>query len=193
MTLVHQKPRVYIDIETTGLNPYEHEMIEFGAIKDDTTRFETKIKPEHIETAEPKALEVNGYREMDWMRAPKMSQILPFICNFLDGCVIVGHNVRFDVSFLEVAIKKHGIQKTLGYHLVDTVTLAYEHLVPARITSLSLANVCSALGIPPEPSIHRAMNGAIRAQKVYQELVRAGWVKRWWWSRRLRAACPRPF
>lgn len=68
---VSEKERVWIDVETTGLDPLVHEIIEL------TVRYEprkgcanpawhAKIKPEHIETAEPKALEINGYTEEKW-------------------------------------------------------------------------------------------------------------------------------
>ena len=48
----------FIDIETTGLNLLKHEIIEIGCVL--TTpelkvieEFELKIKPEHIENADP--------------------------------------------------------------------------------------------------------------------------------------------
>lgn len=178
---VHQKPRVYVDVETTGLNSRRHEIIEFAAIKDDGSIYETKIKPKHIDRADQEALDINGYTKAEWADAPEMEEVTPRILEFLTDCVIIGHNVRFDVSFIEATLKRANIQKRIDYHIVDTVTLAYEHLAPLGLKSLALWRVCVFLGIPPEPEVHRAMNGAIRAQQVYHALVRAGWFRRLRW------------
>ena len=178
---VHQKPRVYLDVETTGLDPHLHEIIEFAALKDDGSIHETKIKPEHIERAHPKALEANGYTAEEWADAPTLEEVAPAFYEFIKDCIVVGHNVRFDASFIEASLRKAQIQERIDFHVVDTVTLAYEHLAPLGLKSLSLWKVCVFLGIPPEPDVHRAMNGAIRARQVYHALARAGWWRRLIW------------
>jgi DNA polymerase-3 subunit epsilon len=183
---IHQKPRVYVDVETTGLDPQRHEIIEFAATKDDGSFYETKIEPQHINRAEQEALDINGYTEALWADASKMDEVAPLIQEFLTDCVIVGHNVRFDMGFIAVMFKQANIRIHLDHHLVDTVTLAYEHLVPVGLQSLSLRKICEFLGIPPEPDVHRAMNGARCAQQVYHKLVRAGWFHRFQWRSGLR-------
>jgi len=61
----------FIDIETTGLNLEKNEVIEIGCVLatpllEVIEEFELKIKPEHIENADPVALKVNHYNEKDW-------------------------------------------------------------------------------------------------------------------------------
>lgn len=181
---VHQKPRAYVDVETTGLDPTCHEIIEFAALKDNGDRLTTKISPDRIDQASPQALKVNGYTPQMWEDAPSLEEVAPDISEFLTDCVIIGHNIRFDMAFIETSLRSIGIQERLDYHVVDTVTLAYEHLVPLGLESLSLRNVCKFLGIPPEPKPHCAYNGAYLAQQVYHKLVRAGGLRRFLWQLR---------
>jgi DNA polymerase III epsilon subunit-like protein len=79
------KKIAFIDLETTGLNPYTHEIIEIGCLiaKQNengewipTDEFEFKVKPEHIETAQQDALRINGYNETDWMFGHSLEEAL---------------------------------------------------------------------------------------------------------------------
>ena len=63
---------VFIDTETTGLDPSIHELIEIGfvRVKQDWNgekptfeiieEWDQKIRPEHIKTADPTSLKING-------------------------------------------------------------------------------------------------------------------------------------
>ena len=71
----------------------------------------------------------------------------------------------------------------LGYHRIDTVTLAYEHLAPCGLEKLSLDTVCTFLGITNEGA-HTAMADVERCQAAYDTLRCAGPLKRLWWRLR---------
>ena len=176
------KPPVFVDVETTGLKPKVNEIIEFAAVRDKTGEtFTTKIKPKRIETASEYALKLNGYTEEAWADAPEMEDILPEIVDFLKDSVIAGQNPRFDASFINAASEEHGIDLRVDYHVIDVATLSYEHLFPCGLDSLSLKNVCKFLGVPPEPEVHRALNGALMARRVYHILLRASCLQRLQW------------
>src|SRR3989338_6197857 len=72
----------FVDLETTGLDPFRHEIIEIGIVLAEQradlfgklfleriAEHEIRLKPEHIETADPKALEVCKYHERNWENA----------------------------------------------------------------------------------------------------------------------------
>lgn len=164
------RPRAFVDVETTGLDPIENEMLEFAALKGDEI-LNFKIKPRRMHTAHPKALEVNGYKEENWGDALDIAEAAPKIAAFLKDAVIVGHNVRFDMDFISQFLKEAGVNVRLDYHLVDTVTIAYIKLVPLGLDSLSLKNVCQFVGIQPEPEVHRALAGAKTCKAIYENLT----------------------
>ena len=172
---IAQKPLAFLDTETTGLNPNVAEVIEVAIIKETASgqeldRWETKIKMERPEDAEGKALEVNNYNEVEWLGAPTMAEVAKTIGEKLDGCIIVGHNPKFDLEMLGANIKRAGVDVWLPYHAIDTVTLAWEHLVPQGLESLSLGRIREFLGWESEGS-HRAMKDAEDCRRLFRKLT----------------------
>lgn len=169
---------VATDIETTGLDPIKNEIIELGfVIFDDKTfkvygQYNFKIKPEHIETAHPKALEVNGYNPKEWKDAISLKEALMFFTQATDKATFLAHNVSFDWSFIDTSLNRLGIKHTLNYHRLDTLSIAWAKLPHDKVHSFSLKTLCTYLGIEPEDKIHRAVNGAIKCYEVYRELMK---------------------
>lgn len=185
---LRNKPIAWLDLETTGLDLIAHEILDIGIVKDDGTSYSRKVKPKHLESATPKALEVNGYNEEEWKDAANIEDILEEVVDFLEGCVIAGHNVQFDMNFLKRAVLEYlgeGTLRRLPYSWVDTVTLAFEHLVPCGMISLKLDNICTFLGISNVGN-HRALVDANRSKQVYEALQRASWFRRLYWRLRVR-------
>jgi len=184
-----EKTRRWVDTETTGLDLDKHEIIEI-AITDETGNVlvNTKVQPQRIETASEIALQINGYTPEKWADAPMWEDVAEQILTHLEGAVIFGQNVQFDYNRIKKAlIATLGEEKCkkLGYHLVDTVTLSWEHLAPYGLKSLSLGAVCEFLGIE-HGDAHTALADVQACRKVYHKLLRAGPLRRWWWSMRYR-------
>ena len=175
MLKLPNRPRSFVDIETTGLSPKKHEIIEFAALKhypeDDTVEFlELKIKPEHIESASPKALEINGYTERAWENAVPMDQAITQIVSFLKGSVIIGHNLRFDTDFIKVAAKRHNAAR-IPFFTIDTLELCREHLADMGLRKFSLTSVCNFLGISNQGA-HTALADVVRCKEVFDKLLK---------------------
>lgn len=165
------------DLETTGLSPLNHEIIEIGCVIFNRETFEIhaklnfKIKPENIAGADPKALEVNGYREEDWKDAMTLHQALNFYAEATQGCTFMAHNAMFDWSFMEVNFTNKNITHKLNRHKIDTVSVAWSKVPHHKVKSWSLKTLCTYFGIPPEPEVHRAINGAMQTYEVYKKLM----------------------
>ena len=118
----------FIDTETTGLDPINNEIIEIAIKIVDTEvfgnsldnpytsfreieyEFEGKFKIRCMETASPKALEINGYNEEEWDGAYSWSKVAcERLLERIKDCVIVGHNVQFDISFIREECRRQGV------------------------------------------------------------------------------------
>lgn len=174
MKALKDRTLAFIDCETTGLDPTVHEVIEYAVILEEPDgtfqEFTAKVTPEYIERAHPRALEVNGYTPEKWVGSVPSVQAAQEIGRLLSGdVVLVGHNVRFDSGFFTEMLKRAGVNVRIDYHTVDTITLAWEHLVPKGLTSLSLANVCKFLSVTPGG--HEALADARACRTVYHMLM----------------------
>ena len=192
-----QRPLAFLDTETTGLDASVHEVIEVAIIKEHpdgrVEKWQSLIRPKDIEAAHPKALEINGYAKAPgrWDNAPYIEHVAREIATRLKGCVIVGHNVGFDLKFLQSDFDREGLKYRLPYHKVDTVTLAHEHLVPCGLESLSMDKIRKFLRWDTEGS-HTAMKDTEDARRLYHFCCRSGKMVRWWlrWNhkRRMKAS-----
>jgi len=172
-TPLTEKHVVWLDTETTGLDPNDHDIIEFAALREGTEEWlHLYIWPDRPENAHPQALEVNGYSIEEWERrgAISMEEALPQITRFLRNCILAGQNVSFDEAFVRATMKRYGNKDRIGYHKLDIVTLAIVHLRPLGLKAVRLHNVCKVLGISNEGE-HTAKADVRRARAVYRALL----------------------
>ncbi len=165
------------DIETTGLNPMVHEIIEIGCVilnpqtGETINEFEVKIAPLRILDAHPKALEVNGYREEDWRSASSLQEGLRQYADAIRSCVFCAQNATFDWSFLSNAFGKEQINLDIDYHRLDLMSLGYAKLREKGVLKYSLNSMAEFFSLAGEPFPHRALTGARIAAQVYTRLM----------------------
>lgn len=165
---------VVLDLETTGGSPADCEITEIGAVKylggEELGRFETLVNPGV--PIPPFITVLTGITEYMLLPAPRIETVLPSLIEFLDGAVIVGHNLRFDVSFLDAALVRHGYAR-LAHRRVDTLGLA-RRLLRDEVPDLKLSTLARHLRVATEPC-HRAMaDAAATAEVLHALLERAG-------------------
>lgn len=174
---------LFVDTETTGLDPNRHELLEVAAIRtspDGKTikgTFEAKLRPQHIDTAEKAALEVNKYSAEEWTEEKckppgEIVDALQKLAVVGGGTVLVGQNVAFDESFIKPLFDRFNMKVPWGYHRIDTVTLAWPLYQNEQSTldGLSLKKLVTFLGITTDPT-HRAMADAMACREVYLRIM----------------------
>jgi len=172
---------LFIDVETTHLNPAIGEIIEIAIIRDDgvsSRRYVTKIRPENLHVADRRSLEINGYNEKEWFDAPRASEIAQDIGYFIQGGLFVGHNVHFDYEWIEEFLHQHKVPMRASYRKIDTMTLAHEHL--PFLSSHSLKTIREFFDISTLGS-HRAEKDVEDMRWIYYRLRRASVFSRLYW------------
>ncbi len=160
---------VAIDVETTGLRPVNQRVIEIGAVRFrdglEVGRFATLVNP-HKRI--PKAIiALTGIRDADLADQPEFDAIADELVAFVGASVVAGHNVGFDLGFLDAELRRTGRQP-FANERIDTVGLAMKLLPGVRKPSLD--RVAKALGIPSR-DLHRADVDAELCGKVAILLV----------------------
>ncbi len=158
-----QPTLVALDIETTGLDPQRDAIIEIGAIRFRGDRLEgeyhTLLNPGR--SIPRNVVDLTGITDAMVARAPRAIDKLPELEAFVGDDPVVGHNVRFDLSFLRVG-------KILRYNeAVDTYPIA-SALLPTA-TRYNLGALARQLGIVL-PATHRALDDTRVTVAVYQTL-----------------------
>lgn len=165
---------VVVDLETTGGSPAEDRITEIGAVKvrcgEVLGTFQTLVNPGRA--IPPTITVLTGITESMVTTAPRIEPVLAALVEFLGDAVIVGHNVRFDVGFLQAALRRSG-RSPLGAPTVDTLALA-RRLVRDEVPDCRLGTLAERLRLPHRPS-HRALDDALAtADLLHLLLERAG-------------------
>ena len=101
---------VALDIETTGLDPDKDAVIEIGAVrfKDHRVEGEWSTLMHPGRRIPPFITQLTGITDQMVLQAPSIRDMLPELVEFVGNSPILGHNVRFDLSFL----RKQGVLRT---------------------------------------------------------------------------------
>ena len=166
----------FIDTETTGLDP-RHELIELGVIKVNGRNFsileewEIKIKPRHLELADPEALKINHYSEKEWQKAVELETALKIFLEKTANTILVGHNLPFDWFYIHKALAECNLKPTFYYKGLDTFSFGWQKLRQSPdFQKLSLSEMADYFGITREKP-HSALDDARITYKVFIKLL----------------------
>ena len=149
---------VILDVETTGLEPTQHELTEIGALKIQGEEikeiFSTLIQPRI--PIPPEITQFTGIDDEMVKHSPSAAEVLPKFIEFIDGSILIAHNAEFDLAFIKQNLKQVS-DKELSNDVICTVKLA-RHLLP-NLENYKLHTVANHFGIPVK-NRHRAMGDA---------------------------------
>lgn len=168
-------PLVFLDTETTGLDPDKHEVWEVGLI----VRDEGGDKEYHwfaqvdLKAAEPIALNVGGFFDRyDASTAIHPSQLAEELGHIIPARAhLVGNVVSFDEERLRRLLQREGVKPPWHYHLVDVESMIAGKLglaPPWESDDLS-----AAIGVAvTEDDRHTALGDARWAMHLYDAMVK---------------------
>lgn len=178
--LIKKKTFVAIDLETTGLNSdpsfgrVDH-VIAIGAAKIERGKITEQF---HSFVACPVPLSppielLTGISNEDLFKAPQIDEALNRLRDFCNGYPLVGHNLPFDLGFLNYYGQKTGL--TFGKKKYDTLALAKEILAKEfskkTLRDYKLSTLAKYFQIPFEK--FGAAEDALTAAKLFLALAKA--------------------
>lgn len=120
---------VIFDLETTGLNPADSEIIQIGAIRynneNEIERFNTYVKPTKRISSE--ITNINGITNEMLQDAPDIKEALLSFKEFIKNDVLIAHNTSFDMKFLQT-YNNLIYGETFNNMTLDTLSLARKYI-----------------------------------------------------------------
>ena len=167
---LHDVEFCIIDLETTGGSHEYHSITEIGAVKYrggiEIDRFTTLVNPG---CAIPPFITVlTGITNTMVATAPPIEDTLQPLLNFIGTAVLVAHNARFDIGFINAALLMHDFEP-LPNRVLDTVGLA-RRIVGAEVKNCKLSTLASSFNFAHQPS-HRAINDVLATGDLLHLLI----------------------
>jgi DNA polymerase-3 subunit epsilon len=181
--------RFYFDVETTGLDPKENDIIQLAYIIEIDEKIEKSgditMQPFNYETVSDEALQVHGrtLEEIKTYKKPETSylELLGILSKYIDKYdktdkfQPAGYNVRFDLDFLKEFFIKNG-DKYFGsffnYKTIDPLQILYFLDGIGRIKPLEnykLITVCEYFEI--EIKAHDALSDIRATKELIEKLT----------------------
>ena len=172
---------VVLDLETTGLDPVNDQIIEIGAIRftdgKESAVYETYVNPG---LPVPDFItKLTGITDADVQSAPSITSLFDDLLKFIGDSPLIGHQINFDCSFLEYHLRqKHNdfskweseAQRFvyLGNRRMDTLFIARIFL--PFLQKFKLSTVAAHFDIDLE-NAHRALDDARATGRIFLELM----------------------
>jgi DNA polymerase-3 subunit epsilon len=161
---------VVVDLETTGLRPGQAQICEIGAVRLEgitpAGTFETLVDPGV--PLPPLVSSLTGIFDADLRTAPGAAAAVRGFLAFAGQAVLVAHNARFDVAFLDREVERL-TGRRLAAPVIDTVALA-RRLLAGRVARASLASLSHFFGTSVRPC-HRALPDAEATAEILVALI----------------------
>lgn len=178
----------FLDVETTGLVPGYHEMIDLGLVMTDTEGVPIdslfiRIQPEHPERTSQGAREVNAFdvdrwRELGALTPAATIDSLQTFHRRVAGdrtVLLVAFNSWFDAAFMDHLFRSQETSWRTLYHyfVLDIPSMAWA----VGYRDLTGTELARRLGVADEPHVaeqHTGITGAMLNVRLYKALRARG-------------------
>ena len=165
-----------VDLETTGGSPVDCAITEVGAVKvrrgEVQGTFQTLVNPGQPVPAFIRLL--TGLSDDMLVDAPSIETVMPAWIEFSKNSVLVAHNARFDITFLNAALERLSYSR-MPNRVIDTAALARKTLA-GEVPNNKLQTLARYLRCAHQPT-HRAYDDALATTDVLHHLIEraSGW------------------
>lgn len=163
-------PIVSLDLETTGLEAARDRVVSIGAVRVQDghvftgASLDLLVRP-GIQIPE-RSFRVHGIGDELVAGAPPLPELWEELTRFCEGCVIVGHQIGFDLAVLAAEAKRHKLVPITAPAL-DTMAL-FKHIAPDERIGLDSAAEAMGLSIFGR---HTALGDAIVTAELFNAMV----------------------
>ncbi|MDE2312311.1 MAG: 3'-5' exonuclease [Patescibacteria group bacterium] len=157
-----------LDLETSGFDPLTEEILEIGFVIFSVQDGKILVKDKFSKVFKPakpvssRVLQLTGIKQTELDKGEVLADYLPQLQKKLGALAIVGHNVIFDIRFLQAAGLKFSGQ------VIDTLDLAQIFLPTHH--SYNLENLAHTLKLK-HAHAHRALSDAQATLALLRSLV----------------------
>ncbi len=172
MTLLKDEIFVCVDCESTGLEPEKDRLIEVAAAQFTLDglreQYESLIDPE---CPIPKtSQDIHKISAEMLVGQPKVAEILPHVLKLMEGKIVVGHGIPFDIALIAAEAKRCQIPTTVhNARFIDTLRLARLY---GESPVNSLDRLRQHFNIAAQGA-HRAMSDVLVNIDVFKQLVKS--------------------
>lgn len=161
---------VAVDLETSGLDPHGHEIIEVGLAHRDGMTWAMSLEFDEA-MADPKALEINGWGNRPFAPLVPVGDLLRILDMLFShtGTLLVASPAHFDVGFLEAFCRRHGRRPPWGHRsVIDLKSYACARF--GVLTDLKNSEISRMLNIE-DTSDHTALGDAKWTRELFAGLT----------------------
>lgn len=196
-SFVHCNGNIFaaVDVETTGADPFHHEIIQIAVVPLGTDLAPTKdypnfyhnIRPLHPERENFAATETHGL-DLDYLlrTAAHPDTVADYFSDWFDKLELpftkkltpIAHNWAFECGFLKAWLGIPAFDQYFHFHPRDTMLTAIHYNDRSVLAgderyfkSVALGAMCKHFGIPNTQS-HDALSDALTEGRLYKELLK---------------------
>ncbi len=160
---------VVLDIETTGFSADNDEIIELSALR----VVDNKVVDEFSELVNPMRYvspyitNLTGITPQMLQNAEKIPDVLKRFVEFVSDSMIMGHNVNFDIGFIDTKLQKYF---NFGFNndYIDTLKIARKML--PNLKSKKLGMIAQHFNFNTD-GMHRGLKDCIVTNMCYQKFL----------------------
>lgn len=165
---IDETPFLVLDVETTGLDVTHERVVELCAAlvapgEAPRVLIDTLVRPERAMAATA----IHGITEDDVRDAPRFAELADAVAALLAGRVVAGHNVGFDLRFLQMEFERLGREVRPPHVCTMRLPAIFD-----RPANWPLWWACQRGGVPFDGHAHSARGDALATAELLRVQLR---------------------